>query len=219
MDAVFVNETGTERRQGQNEALLERLETFLGNLCCLCTCDTWFIVKTHLQAQTVAAFAVGHQHNHQSVCGAFETIYKKQGLLGLWRGVNGAVPRVTVGSAVQLATFASAKEWVLKHQWFQEGSWMVALSGGMISSVAVAVAMTPFDVVSTRLYNQPVDEMGKGKHYRGFLDCFVQIVGKEGSVALYKGLGPAYFRLGPHTTLSLLFWDELRQLTCQHQGT
>lgn len=30
----------------------------------------------------------------------------------------------------------------------------------MISSVAVAVAMTPFDVVSTRLYNQPVDETG-----------------------------------------------------------
>lgn len=34
--------------------------------------------------------------------------------MGLWRGVNGAVPRVMVGSAVQLATFASAKEWVEK---------------------------------------------------------------------------------------------------------
>lgn len=28
----------------------------------------------------------------------------------------------------------------------------------MISGVAVAVTMTPFDVISTRLYNQPVDE-------------------------------------------------------------
>lgn len=36
----------------------------------------------------------------------------------------------------------------------------MALAGGMISSVAVAVAMTPFDVVSTRLYNQPVNEKG-----------------------------------------------------------
>ncbi|XP_042336199.1 solute carrier family 25 member 34 isoform X2 [Sceloporus undulatus] len=175
-----------------------------------------YLVKTHLQAQTVAAIAVGHQHNHQSVSGAFESIYRTQGLLGLWRGVNGAVPRVMVGSAVQLATFASAKDWVGKHQWFKEGSWMVALAGGMISSVAVAVAMTPFDVVSTRLYNQPVDEMGVGKHYRGFLDCFVQVTSKEGLLALYKGLGPAYLRLGPHTILSLLFWDELRKFTCQH---
>ncbi|XP_073172403.1 solute carrier family 25 member 34 isoform X2 [Lepidochelys kempii] len=151
------------------------------------------------------------------VSSAFETIYRKQGLVGLWRGVNGAVPRVMVGSAVQLATFASAKEWVEKLKWFKEGSWMVALAGGMISSVAVAVAMTPFDVVSTRLYNQPVDERGMGKHYQGFLDCFVQISRKEGILALYKGIGPAYLRLGPHTILSLLFWDELRKLTYRHQ--
>uniref|UniRef100_A0A8D0G9M3 Solute carrier family 25 member 34 n=1 Tax=Sphenodon punctatus TaxID=8508 RepID=A0A8D0G9M3_SPHPU len=176
-----------------------------------------YLVKTHLQAQTVAAIAVGHQHNHQSISSAFETIYRKQGLVGLWRGVNGAVPRVMVGSSVQLGTFASAKEWVAKQKWFKEGSWMVALAGGMISSVAVAVAMTPFDVVSTRLYNQPVNELGMGKHYQGFLDCFLKISSKEGVLALYKGIGPAYLRLGPHTILSLLFWDELRKLTYYHQ--
>lgn len=102
-------------------------------------------VKTQLQAQTVAALAVGHQHQHQvkhllqspggprlcrdcdclvthalsslqSVLGALETIWRQQGLLGLWRGVGGAVPRVTVGSAAQLATFASAKAWVQERQ-------------------------------------------------------------------------------------------------------
>uniref|UniRef100_A0A8C6YJT5 Solute carrier family 25 member 34 n=1 Tax=Naja naja TaxID=35670 RepID=A0A8C6YJT5_NAJNA len=104
-------------------------------------------------------------------------------------------------------------------QWFKEGSWMVALAGGMVSSVAVAVAMTPFDVVSTRLYNQPVDETGMGKHYRGFFDCVVRVSGKEGVLALYKGFGPAYLRLGPHTVLSLLFWDELRRITSWWQAT
>uniref|UniRef100_A0A8C6YH44 Solute carrier family 25 member 34 n=1 Tax=Naja naja TaxID=35670 RepID=A0A8C6YH44_NAJNA len=105
------------------------------------------------------------------------------------------------------------------HKWFKEGSWMVALAGGMVSSVAVAVAMTPFDVVSTRLYNQPVDETGMGKHYRGFFDCVVRVSGKEGVLALYKGFGPAYLRLGPHTVLSLLFWDELRRITSWWQAT
>lgn len=37
----------------------------------------------------------------------------------------------------------------------------MALSAGMISSVVVVLGMTPFDVVSTRLYNQPVDQAGK----------------------------------------------------------
>lgn len=44
---------------------------------------------------------------------------------------------------------------------FEKDSWLVALSAGMISSVVVVLAMTPFDVVSTRLYNQPVDHLGK----------------------------------------------------------
>ncbi|XP_028339675.1 solute carrier family 25 member 34 isoform X3 [Physeter macrocephalus] len=75
-----------------------------------------YLVKTQLQAQTVAAMAVGHQHPHQSVLDALGTIWRQQGLAGLWRGVGGAVPRVMVGSAAQLATFASAKAWVQEQQ-------------------------------------------------------------------------------------------------------
>lgn len=115
----------------------------------------------------------------------------------------------------------------------------------MVSSVAVAVAMTPFDVISTRLYNQPVHADGtvrpfrirhrdallfsglhlagvhswllspQGKLYRGFLDCIMQISNKEGLLGLYKGIGAVYFRLGPHTVLSLFFWDKLRNMV-QH---
>ncbi|XP_035423838.1 solute carrier family 25 member 34 [Cygnus olor] len=174
-----------------------------------------YLVKTHLQAQTLAAVAVGHQHNHESISSAFESIYRQHGVAGLWRGVSGAVPRVAVGSAAQLATFASAKDWVCQHQWFGEGSWATVLAGGMVSGVAVAVTMTPFDVVSTRLYNQPVDADGTGKLYRGFWDCFVQISSKEGLLGLYKGIGAVYLRLGPHTVLSLFFWDELRKMVQQ----
>lgn len=31
----------------------------------------------------------------------------------------------------------------------------------MVSGIAVVLAMTPFDVASTRLYNQPTDAQGK----------------------------------------------------------
>ncbi|XP_002750391.1 solute carrier family 25 member 34 isoform X1 [Callithrix jacchus] len=180
-----------------------------------------YLIKTQLQAQTVAEMAVGHQHNHQTLLGALETIWRQQGLVGLWQGVGGAVPRVMVGSAAQLATFTSAKAWVQEQQWLPADSWLVALAGGMISSIAVVVVMTPFDVASTRLYNQPVDRAGRGQLYGGLTNCMVKIWRQEGPLALYKGLGPAYLRLGPHTILSMLFWDELRKLAgrAQHQGT
>ena len=40
-------------------------------------------------------------------------------------------------------------------------SWQSTLAAAMLSGVAVAVAMTPLDVISTRLYNQTLDSNGK----------------------------------------------------------
>ncbi|KAJ8260216.1 hypothetical protein GJAV_G00178440 [Gymnothorax javanicus] len=178
-----------------------------------------YLVKTHLQAQTMEAIAVGHQHNHQGVSRAFASIYQREGLLGLWRGVNGAVPRVMVGSACQLATFSSAKEWVSQSQWFSTGSWLIALMAAMVSGVAVTITMTPFDVISTRLYNQPVDELHRGRLYSGFLDCLLKVYQMEGLLGLYKGMGPVFVRLAPHTVLSMLFWDLLRQKAYRYYGS
>uniref|UniRef100_A0A3Q3XCK9 Solute carrier family 25 member 34 n=1 Tax=Mola mola TaxID=94237 RepID=A0A3Q3XCK9_MOLML len=175
-----------------------------------------YLVKTHLQAQTVEAIAVGHQHNHLGVSDAFVTIYRREGLTGLWRGVNGAVPRVMVGSAAQLATFASAKDWVSRSQWLSPNSWLTALIAAMISGVAVAITMTPFDVISTRLYNQPVDESHRGRLYHGFSDCMLKVCRAEGLLGLYKGMGPVFLRLAPHTVLSMLFWDLMRQQTVKN---
>ncbi|AWP02816.1 putative solute carrier family 25 member 34 [Scophthalmus maximus] len=169
-----------------------------------------YLVKTHLQAQTVQAIAVGHQHNHLGVSDAFVSIYRREGLIGLWRGVNGAVPRVMVGSAAQLATFTSAKEWVSHSQRFSPNSVLIALIAAMISGVAVAFTITPFDVISTRLYNQPVDEFHRGRLYHGFSDCVLKVCQAEGLLGFYKGMGPVFLRLAPHTVLSMLFWDLMR---------
>lgn len=171
-----------------------------------------YLVKTHLQSQATSSIAVGHQYQHEGMVHALSAIYRQHGILGLWRGSSAAVPRVSVGSAAQLSTFSSSKELVIDLQVFPKDSWLVALSAGMISSVVVVAAMTPFDVVSTRLYNQPVDHLGKGQLYKGFPDCFTKTLRKEGLLGLYKGLGASYFRLGPHTILSLFFWDELRKV-------
>lgn len=105
----------------------------------------------------------------------------------------------------------------------------------MVSGVAVAVAMTPFDVISTRLYNQPVDERHRvggakvrgrgfpqacflsrccdfqGRLYGGFLDCALKVWRAEGLLGLYKGAGPVFLRLAPHTVLSMFFWDLMRR--------
>lgn len=82
----------------------------------------------------------------------------------------------------------------------------------MASGVAVVACMTPFDVVSTRLYNQGLDANGKGLLYKNVFDCFLKVFQKEGLWGFYKGWGASLFRLGPHTVLSLVFWNETRKM-------
>jgi len=74
-------------------------------------------VKTHLQSQANAEIAVGHQHGHSGgMAKALRTIFTNHGIFGLWRGVTGAVIRVSVGSATQLTSFSWAKEHIIMLQ-------------------------------------------------------------------------------------------------------
>lgn len=127
--------------------------------------------------------------------------------------MTGALARVMVGSSVQLSTFSTAKEKIAEKDFFNKGSWLIPASASMVSSIAVVTCMTPFDVVSTRLYNQGTSASGKGLLYNGFVDCFIKISKQEGLTGFFKGVGPHYFRIGPHTILSLLFWDQLKKLS------
>ena len=101
---------------------------------------------------------------------------------------------------------------VILFQIFAPGSLLTPLVASTASGVVVVLFMTPFDVVSTRLYNQPVDPVThKGMLYRNVVDCFAKVWKKEGLWGFYKGWGASLFRLGPHTVLSLSFWSVTRK--------
>ncbi|KPJ19085.1 Solute carrier family 25 member 35 [Papilio machaon] len=87
----------------------------------------------------------------------------------------------------------------------------LAFAASVVSGVLCVLLETPLDVVNTRLYNQGPASTGE-RLYNGVLDCLRKIYTKEGLHGLYKGLGPLYLRIAPHTTLSLVIWDMLNNL-------
>ncbi|RHY31821.1 hypothetical protein DYB32_003142 [Aphanomyces invadans] len=187
----------------------------------------FFLVKARLQAQSTAATINAQYHYRGTVrlplplirfssnhvmgqLDAIRQIVAKDGVLGLYRGVNGAIPRVAVGSAAQLSTYASSKHLVLSTGLVEDGVWC-HLAASLVTGLAVTTAMNPFDVVSTRLYSQKVVD-GKGVLYSGVLDCFKKTFGVEGVRGLFKGWSAHYLRLGPHTILTFVFWEQAKSL-------
>ncbi|XP_052842447.1 solute carrier family 25 member 35-like isoform X2 [Drosophila gunungcola] len=163
---------------------------------------------TQLQAQAAKQIAVGYQHQHASMSDAIRRIYRKNGVFGLWRGSMANVSRATVASAVQIATFGQAKS-LLKENGVITHPTVLSFCSGLAAGSFVSVAITPLDVITTRLYNQGVDAQGRGLYYKSWLDCVLKILQSEGLYGLYKGFWPIYLRSAPYSTLVLLFFDEL----------
>ncbi|XP_053626069.1 solute carrier family 25 member 35-like isoform X1 [Plodia interpunctella] len=172
----------------------------------------FFLVKTRLQAQTVKAIAVGYQHSHAGTFNALADVYRKEGFKGLFRGVQPQIPRGMVGSSSQMVSFAFAKEWLLDHGFCTKSPIMLSFFGSVLGGGVMTICLNPFDVVATRLSNQAVDSQHKGKLYSGMWDCFVKLVRAEGAAGLYKGVTANYLRLGPHSVLLLVCWDQLKVL-------
>ncbi|KAG6462597.1 hypothetical protein O3G_MSEX013368 [Manduca sexta] len=169
------------------------------------------VVKTRIQAAAHPSIAVGRQHRYNGMFDGIATIYKTEGMKGFFAGVTATCTRLAVGSAAQLTTFSAAKERLLAQGICTDSQVGLAFCASAISGVVVALVICPLDVTTVRLYNQGSGAQG-GLLYTGILDCLTKIYRKEGLYGLYKGLGPLYLRIAPHTTLSLVIWDMLNNI-------
>jgi solute carrier family 25 protein 34/35 len=88
------------------------------------------------------------------------------------------------------------------------------LSASLVAGLVVTTAMNPFDVVSTRLFSQQVVKGSGGALYKsgvgGIFDCMSKIYRAEGLGGFYKGWSAHYLRLGPHTVLTFVFWEQIK---------
>ncbi|XP_039484338.1 solute carrier family 25 member 35 [Drosophila santomea] len=171
----------------------------------------FYMIKAQQHAQAVQSIAVGFQHKHISMIDALQHIYRTNGISGFWRAALPSLNRTLVASSVQIGTFPKAKAFLKDNGWVSHPV-LLSFCAGLTSGTFVAVANSPLDVVTTRMYNQPVDEKGRGIMYKGLVDCFTRIIKTEGFHGMYKGFWPIYFRSAPHTTLTFVFFEKLLYL-------
>ena len=163
-----------------------------------------FLVKTRLQSYS-EFIKIGEQTHYTGVWNGLVTIFKTEGVKGLFRGIDAAILRTCAGSSVQLPIYNTAKNILVKNDLMKDGP-ALHLTASTISGLGVAVVMNPWDVILTRIYNQ------KGDLYKGPIDCLVKTVRIEGVTALYKGFAAQVFRIAPHTIMCLTFMEQTMKL-------
>lgn len=167
------------------------------------TGNPFFLAKVRLQTMDRTAAP-----RYSGTLDALVSVVRTEGgLRALWRGVDAQLLRVTIGSAVQLSVYGLVKAEMVRLG--RDDGAAVHVLASAVTGMAVTLAMNPFDVVATRLYNQRIAD-GKGTLYSGALDCLVKTVRHEGVAGLYKGFLAHYLRLCPHTILTLVFWEQYK---------
>ncbi|KAF9111843.1 hypothetical protein BGX27_004377 [Mortierella sp. AM989] len=168
------------------------------------------LIKVRLQA-----FWPSGKPRYASIPDAFKSIYAEEGVRGLFRGVVPTSARAMVVTASQLASYDTTKHWLLKQKdsngkaVFQEG-FITHFCASTFAGLVCSVSSAPLDVCKVRIMNQPVNSAGQGVLYRNTIDCAIKTVQREGPLALYKGFSMCWLRLGPHTMLSLMIFEKLR---------
>lgn len=146
----------------------------------------------------------GRVPTHANSVHLFPVALRLYGLKGLFRGTSATVARAALARGAQLSTYDHSKTMMKRHLGMQEGPVMHGL-GSVLSGVAAATACMPADIVKTRVM---ADTAGK---YRGFLDCFLDIVRNNGVAGLWRGWTPTVARLAPHFTLAGVLMEQMRR--------
>ena len=141
---------------------------------------------------------------------AFNDIITREGVRGLWRGVVPTVQRATLLTATQVPCYDHTKHTILNHNWMQEGLELHIVSS-FIAGFMTALVTSPVDVIKTRIMNQKVQ--GKsGTLYTSTGDCLLKTFKGEGLLGFYKGFIPNWLRIGPHTVITFLIFEQLRRI-------
>ncbi|KAG0049804.1 hypothetical protein BGZ83_005392 [Gryganskiella cystojenkinii] len=84
------------------------------------------------------------------------------------------------------------------------------LGAGAVAGIVGVLIVYPLDMVKTRLQNQKKDAFGK-LQYRGGVDCFKQVIAKEGARGLYRGIVPNLIGITPEKAIKLAVNDFARE--------
>lgn len=134
-------------------------------------------------------------------------LFQKQGMKGFYRGIEANILRAMVLNGTKMSCYDQIKDMITVSKIVPNGlptQFCSAFGAGFFMATTVA----PFDMVRTKLMNQPIDT----KLYNGFVDCLVKIISKNGITGLYAGFIPIWARFAPTTCLQLIIFEQIKPI-------
>jgi len=146
--------------------------------------------------------------NPPSITSTARDLLKNQGIGGFYRGIDSNVARAMVLNGTKMAVYDQAKGTVVTLTGWERSSLLTTFMSATTAGFFMTITVSPFDMIRTRLMNQPVD----AKLYNNAIDCMIKIATQEGPLTFWRGFMPIWSRFAPTTTLQLVIFEQLRSM-------
>lgn len=156
----------------------------------------------NVRMQNDVKLAAELRRNYAHAFDGLLRVCKEEGLRKLFSGATMASSRGALVSVGQLACYDQSKELVLATGYLTDNI-LTHFLASVFAGGCATILCQPLDVIKTRLMNSKAE-------YRSVSHCIIETA-KLGPNAFYKGLVPAGIRLVPHTVLTFIFLEQLKQ--------
>jgi hypothetical protein len=143
-----------------------------------------------------------------SITGTAKELFKNQGIGGFYRGIDSNVARAMVLNGTKMACYDEVKGLVVEYTGWDRKDLLTTFFSAVAAGFFMTCTVSPFDMVRTRLMNQPAD----ARIYNNAVDCMLKIAKNEGPLTFWRGFLPIWSRFAPTTTLQLVIFEQLRSM-------
>lgn len=157
-----------------------------------------------VRMQNDAKLPLENRRNYKHALDGVYRIVKEDGFRGLTRGIGPNINRAILMNSSQLATYDQTKQLLLSTKIFKDNIITHFFSSVMAGLVATTVC-SPVDVIKTRVMNS-------SSQAKSIMQVLSTIIRVEGPLALFKGWVPAFVRLGPHTVVTFMVLEQIKNL-------
>lgn len=196
-----------ERNEGKQLSFALKAASGMGSgSLAVCVGTPMDVALVRMQADSMKPS--GDRRGYTNVFNALFRISKEEGFSKLYSGL---APNILRGMSINvgmLACYDQAKEMIASNVFHdadhKNPSLKTQLAASCVAGFTASACSLPFDLLKSRMQD--------GNKYAGIMDCFGQVLKREGVLAFWTGFGAYYFRTAPHAMIILMSTAPLTKL-------
>eukprot|EP01116_Phalansterium_solitarium_P017490 TRINITY_DN4318_c0_g1_i1.p1 TRINITY_DN4318_c0_g1~~TRINITY_DN4318_c0_g1_i1.p1 ORF type:complete len:276 (-),score=46.80 TRINITY_DN4318_c0_g1_i1:319-1146(-) len=146
------------------------------------------------------------QHQYRGVANALATIYRSEGVRGLYRGWGATLVTFGPSSSIWWSTYGALNERMSRAKVLADHPLAVHGLCGVCAGITSAVLTTPLDVAKTRMQVLNLPNVN-------ILQSMQQIVRQEGWRGLCKGMRPRVLNTVPFSLAMIVIYQHVKELS------